>query len=111
MGHGPRQWSGLMGYDYTYDIHKEIERQRFRHRERDLSHLRALKSDDRSGGIVSRIMGSLKRLKPADSRRRRQIAYEAQLLTDRACRMADGTLGRIAIRDTGGVRTEVCVPR
>jgi len=100
-----------MRYDYTYDIHKDIERQRFRHREREHSHLRALKSDARSGGIVSRILGSLEGLKRTDSRRRRQIAYEAQLLTDRACRLADGTLGRVAIRDTGGVRTEVCVRR
>jgi hypothetical protein len=32
-------------------------------------------------------------------------------MTDRACRLADGSLGRVAIRETGGVLTEVCVRR
>ena len=95
----------------TYEIHKDIEGQRFRHRERELGHLRALKSDERSEGLLSRITGSLERLKSTDSRRRRQIAYGAQRLTDRACRLADGSLGRVAIRETGGVLTEVCVRR
>jgi len=99
-----------MRYD-TYEIHKDIEGQRFRHRERELGHLRALKGDEPSEGILSRITRSLEHLRPTDSRRRRQIAYGAQLMTDRACRLADGSLGRVAIRETGGVLTEVCVRR
>ncbi len=99
-----------MRYDYTYEVHKTVEAQRFRHRERDHSHLRALKDDDRPGGIVSRIMGGLERLWSADSRRRGSIAYDAHVLTDKVCRLADGSLGRIAVREADGELVEICVP-
>lgn len=99
-----------MRYDYTYEIHRTVEAQRFRHRERDLSHLRALKSYGQSGGIVSRIVGVLARLQPADSSRRREISYQAQRPTDRVCHLADGSMGRIAILEADGELIEVCVP-
>jgi hypothetical protein len=99
-----------MRYDYTYEIHKTVEAQRFRHRERDHSHLRALKGDDRLAGIVSRIMGGLGRLRSADSRRWDHIARDAHTLTDKVCRLADGSLGRVAVREEDGELTEICVP-
>lgn len=99
-----------MRYDYTYEIHKDVEGQRFRHREREHSHLRALKGVERPSGILSRIVGGLERLRSADWRGRHYVAYEAHLLTDRICRLADGSVGRIAIQEAEGEVIEVCVP-
>lgn len=98
-----------MRLDHSYETHRIVEGQRFRHREREHSHLRDLKSDERSASILSRVMGSLERLRAADSRGRRAVAYEAHVLTDRVCRMADGSVGRIAIRETDGEPVEVCI--
>ena len=99
-----------MRYSYTYEIHKSVEGQRFRHREREHGHLRDLKRDERSASIVSRVMGGLLRLRSAEARGRRTVAYEAQVLTERVCRMADGSTGRIAIREADGQSIEVCIP-
>ena len=75
----------------------------------DLSHLRALKGDERTDGIWSRALGSLGRLRPAVLGQPK-LSYGAHVLTDKACRLADGSLGRVAVRESDGEVMEVCVP-
>jgi len=98
-----------MRFGYTYEVHKTVEAQRFHHRDRDHSHLRALNGEDRPSGLVSRVMGGLERLRPAEPRRG-HLVYDAHALTDKVCRLADGSLGRIAVRETDGELVEICVP-
>lgn len=90
------------------ESHRSIEAARFRHRERDLGHLRALKSDVPTHGIVSRIVGGLGRLRPVSSRGS-AIALDGHVVTDKICRLADGSMGRVAVRESGGLLSEVCV--
>jgi len=99
-----------MRYDYTYEVHKTFEAQRLRHGERDRGHLRALRSDGRPQSVVSRIVGGLERLRSVGESRRGYINYETQVLTDKVCRLADGSLGRVAIREADGKMVEFCVP-
>ena len=99
-----------MRYDYTYEVHKAGEAKRLRHRERDHGHLRALKGDDRPGSIRSRIVDGLERLRSADSHRGGHISYDGHGLTDKVCRLADGSLGRVAVREADGELVEICVP-
>ena len=94
----------------TYEVHKTVQAQRFRHRERDHSHRRALKGAERTDGFISRIASGLERAGVAALRRRGYIAYDAHVLTDKVCRLADGSVGRIAIRESDGAVIEVCVP-
>ncbi len=99
-----------MRYDYTYEVHKTLEARRLRHGERDQSHLRALRGDDRPDGVVSRIVGGLERLRSVGGSRRGYINYNTQVLTDKVCRLADGSMGRVAIREADGKMVEFCVP-
>ena len=98
-----------MPSDFTYEIHKAAEAERLRHRERDLSHIRVLKGDERTDGIWSRAIGGLGRLRPAILRQP-EISFGAHVLTDKVCRLADGSLGRVAVRESNGEVIEVCVP-
>jgi hypothetical protein len=97
-----------MPSDYTYDIHKTVEAAQFRHRERDFGHLRALKRDEPTDGIVHRIMGGLLRRRTA-ALHPPISARDGYVLTDKVCRLADGATGRIAVRESQGTVTEVCV--
>jgi hypothetical protein len=54
-------------------------------------------------------VGSLERLRPVAARRS-AIAYDAHELTDYICRLADGSMGRVAIRESDGEWIGVCVP-
>ena len=98
-----------MPSDVTYEIHPAAEKERLRRRERDLSHIRALKGDERTDGIWSRAIGGLGRLRPAVLGQPK-LSYGAHVLTDKVCRLADGSLGRVAVRESDGEVIEVCVP-
>ena len=37
-----------MRLDYSYDVHRDVEAARFRHRERDLDHRRVLRTIDQA---------------------------------------------------------------
>ena len=95
-----------MRYEYTYDVHKSVEEPRVRHRERHFGHLRALKGGGRGNGLLSRVVRSVSWLRS----RPRQISDDGQVLTDKVCRLADGSRGRVAIRQSQGEWVEVCVP-
>jgi hypothetical protein len=98
-----------MPSDFTYEIHKTAQAERFRHRERDLSHRSALKAAQPRQGMVSRIVSGLDRLRPMAARRA-AIADDAHELTDYICRLADGSMGRVAIHESDGEWIGVCVP-
>ncbi len=95
---------------FTYETHQAIDAERSRHRERDFSHIRALKGDERAEGIVSRMVGSLGRLRAAAPRGSATV-LEARESADKACRLPDGSMGRwVAVRESGDSLTEVCIP-
>ena len=97
-----------MRSDYTYETHQAIEAAQLRHREREFEHSRALKGDSLSDAVLARMMGSLRRLRPA--RLRPPIALDhAFVLTERACRLPSGGMGRIAVHESDGESIEVCV--
>jgi len=105
-----------MRYEYSHDVHRALESQRVRHRERELGHRRALKAAGRSRGapaqanrLLSRLVGGLGRMRVIAGQRRALI-YGAPVLTDKVCHLADGSMGRVAIRQTGNHWVEVCVP-
>ena len=83
-----------------------MDRQRSRQQERDLALHRALKGDRVNQSIMSRLAG---RLRPVVAQGP-VIVHEMQVLTDRVCRTADGSAGRIVIREANGEQVEVCVP-
>lgn len=95
-----------MRYEYTYDVHKSVEEPNVRHRERHFGHLRALKGGSQGDGRLSRVVGSLRWMRSRPS----PISYDRQVLTARVCRLADGSSGRVAMRQTQGEWVEVCVP-
>lgn len=104
-----------MRYEYTYDIHKSLEAERVRRRERQLGHQRALRRAGPSRSFASRMIDGLGRLRSLSASRsvavrRSEISYEAQVLTDKVCRLADGSLGRVAVRRSNGEWVETCVP-
>jgi len=104
-----------MRYEYTYEIHQSLEGQRVRHRERHFGHRRAVRKVAPGRTVASRMVASLGRLRSVGSlisvaSRRREITYEAQVLTDKVCRLADGSVGRIAFRRSNGEWVETCVP-
>ncbi len=92
----------------NYDHQKAIEAAESRHRERHFSHIRALKSRERGVGILSKIPGLLASLRPAFTKRATLAAQEHEL-TDYICRLDDGSMGRVAIRETHGDWIGVCV--
>ena len=91
-----------------YDDEKAIGSAESRHRERHLSHARALGDRDRPDGIVSRFVGRLASLRTALTRRG-ALAYDEHELTDYVCRLEDGSMGRVAIRESDGEWIGVCV--
>lgn len=91
-----------------YDDQKAIESAKSRHRERHLSHVRALRSHERMDGIVSKAVGRLASLRPAFTKRT-ALAAEEHELTDYVCRLDNGSMGRVAIRESDGEWLAVCV--
>ncbi len=91
-----------------YDDQKAIELVKIRHRERHFSHARALRSQERAGGIMSKVVAQLVSLRPAFTRRAALAAEEHQL-TDYVCRLDNGSMGRVAIRESDGEWIAVCV--
>ena len=91
-----------------YDDQKAIGSAESRHRERHLNHARALRSHQRVDGIVSRVVGRLASLRPAFAKRDALAAREHEL-TDYVCRLDDGSMGRVAIRESDGQWIGVCV--
>jgi len=86
-----------------------LEARSVRHRERDLGHKRALKAAAPAEGLMSRLLGSLDRGRRAASQQL-VLTYDLHELKDTVCRLADGALGRIAVRETDGIWVAVCVP-
>lgn len=91
-----------------YDEQRVIESVESRYRERHLSHVRALKSQDRVEGIIDKVVRRLAPLRPALTRPA-VLAADAHELTDYACRLDDGSMGRVAIRQSEGEWIAVCV--
>lgn len=89
---------------YDFETHKVIQAQQYRHHERDIGHRLALKEDAPADGFLSRFVDGLMGL-----RRMRPIALDGPVLTDKLCRLADGTMGRIALRKSDEGWVEVCV--
>ena len=90
-----------------YHIQAIIEAEQQRGRERHIDHLRALREDAAGDGLVSRALGRLAALRPANARQ--AIAYEAHELTEYVCRLTDGSMGRVAMRQAEGEWVAVCI--
>ena len=91
-----------------YDDQKAINRAETRHQERHLSHVRELRGRERMDGLVSMISGRLWALRSVLPNRP-AIAIDEHELTDYVCRLADGSMGRVAIRESDGEWIGVCV--
>ena len=91
-----------------YDDQKAIEKVEFRHHERHFSHVRGLKSRDRMDGLVSKVIGQLASLRSVLTTRA-ALAAEEHEMTDYVCRLEDGSMGRVAIRESEGEWIAVCV--
>lgn len=76
---------------------------------RDLAEQRLLDGHGRTSGIVSRVAERLARLRLAPDGRR-GIRYGSFVLTGKACRLPDGSMGQVAIHESDGEWLEVCVP-
>ena len=87
-----------------YDIQQAIDAERSRGQERHFSHVRALKMDMPRVGFASRLAGRLASIaavfRPSDPMREQAA---------QVCRLADGSMGRVAMRRAGGKWIEVCV--
>jgi hypothetical protein len=87
-----------------YDIQQAIDAERFRGQERHFSHVRALKMDMPRVGFASRLAGRLASFaavfRPTDPMREKAA---------KVCRLADGSMGRVAMRKAGWKWIEVCV--
>ena len=91
-----------------YDEQRAIGSVESRHRERHLSHVRALRSDERADGIINKVVRRLASLRPALTRRA-VLATDEHGLTDYVCRLDDGSMGRVAVRESEGEWMAVCV--
>lgn len=91
-----------------YEDQKAIEAAEYRHRERHFSHVRALRSQQRVDSVLSMLVGRLAALRSALTRRA-ALAAEEHELTDYVCRLDDGSMGRVAIRESDGEWIAVCV--
>ena len=91
-----------------YHEQKVIESVESRHRERHFSHVRALESHGQMDGLVSRFVGRLASLRPVFTERA-ALATSEHELTDYVCRLEDGSMGRVAIRESEGEWVAVCV--
>ncbi|OGN83586.1 MAG: hypothetical protein A2X23_03195 [Chloroflexi bacterium GWC2_73_18] len=99
----------------AYEFYKILESADVRVRERHIGHIRALKEreyaledGERHHGIVSRITARLLSRRPVVAGPP-AIRYDAHELTDYVCRLVDGTMGRVAIRQSDGGWVAVCV--
>lgn len=91
-----------------YDEQRAIASVESRHRERHLSHARALRSQARGDGFADKVARLLSSLAPTLPRGAERVAQDHDL-TDYACRLDDGSMGRVAIRESGGEWVAVCV--
>jgi hypothetical protein len=91
-----------------YHMSKIVDSDRFRQQEREHGIRRALQGDAPSEGMMSRIAGGLGHIRLMASGR--PAIQGVHVLTDKVCRLADGSTGRIAIRESNGEFIEVCVP-
>ena len=91
-----------------YEDQRAIETAEYRHRERHFSHVRGLRSQERSDGILSMLVGRVVALRSAFTQRAALAADEHEL-TDYVCRLGDGSMGRVAIRESDGEWIAVCV--
>lgn len=76
---------------------------------RDLAEQRTLDGHGRTGGIVHRVAERLARLRLVPDGRA-GIRYGSFVLTGKACRLPDGSMGQVAIHESDGEWLEVCVP-
>ena len=75
---------------------------------RGLAQQRRLDGHGRTGGIVSRMAERLARLRPVPDGRP-GIRYGSFVLTGKACRLPDGSMGQVAIHESDGEWLEICV--
>jgi hypothetical protein len=94
---------------YTYEAHQHIEARSERNRERDLGHIRALTAVARTDGIVHRVARQLDRVRPG-ALPQTVLTYDLHELKGAVCRLADGAMGRVTVRESDGVWVAICVP-
>lgn len=106
---GPNPFGG------QYSDHTHLEATETRHRDRDHGHTRALKESAASLQARKPIVGildavALRLLRPAIQRAAPAVRAGASELTASVCRLADGSMGRIAIvRKPDEMWEAVCV--
>ena len=104
-----------MQFGMPYPMGEVIDTQRRQH-ERALSERRALESEEPRGVRFGRFRGGFRRLDGGFARLRRlaperpAVTYGTRVLTGKACRLADGSVGQVAIHESDGEWVEVCVP-
>jgi hypothetical protein len=78
-------------------------------RDRVLEQRRALRGEEPREGRLSRFLGGLARMRHL-APQRPTIVYDTLVLTGKICRLADGSMGQVAIHESDGEWVEVCVP-
>ncbi len=91
-----------------YEDLRHVDAARFRHRERDLAHARALRARSPHPGLVARMMARIR--SGATARRPIALTYDLHELRGAVCRMGDGGSGRITVRQADGVWMAICEP-
>jgi hypothetical protein len=76
--------------------------------DRALAEQRTAPVDAPRSGAVGRFRGGLARLRRLAPERPDAI-YGTRVLTGKACRLADGSMGQVAIHESDGEWVEVCV--
>jgi hypothetical protein len=83
------------------DIHSDQD-------DRALAEYQAAPVGEPRGGDVGRFRGGLARLRRLAPERPEAI-YGTRVLTGKACLLADGSIGQVAIHESDGEWVEVCV--
>lgn len=84
----------------------DIERQQ---QDRESAERRALHREVLREGSLGRFFDGLARLRRLASERP-TVMYDSLVLTGKVCRLADGSIGQVAIHESDGEWVEVCVP-
>ncbi len=92
-----------------YEDHQHVESARFRHRERDHSHIRALRARPPRDGLVARMLARFRI--GASTRRPVVLTHDFHELRGAVCRLANGDTGRIAVHRAEGVWMAICEPQ
>jgi hypothetical protein len=76
---------------------------------RDVTERRTPDGAGSTAGVVSRVAGRLSRLGHVPDART-GIRYGSFVLTGKACRLPDGSMGQVALHESDGEWLQICVP-